>query len=223
MTDSYRLRDLAFANLIEGVPMLVLGLLLMVLAALAMVGVIVDGGESANLELFGQSFDTTVAGLFIAGAVSMLVFLLGAWMLTAGMGRARRKRTERKQAKREYRDSVERLESERAQLREENERLSRELHSPSREQHGTTGAAAGSGAAAGAGAGAAGGSLTGATHPGDSTGLFADDRTVNDSSTDSATRSGTDSGENRVVDARSDRIDQHSGPSGGGSHRVDPH
>jgi hypothetical protein len=195
--------------------MLVLGLLLMLLAALVMVGVIADGGESASLELFGQSVDTTVAGLFIAGAVSMLVFLLGAWLLTAGMGRARRKRTERKQAKREYRDSVERLETERAQLREENERLSRELQSPSREQHTSTGTAAG----AGVGAGAAGSSLTGATHPGDSTGIFADHRSGNDSSTDSESTSG----DNRVVDARSDRVDQHSGPSGSGSHRVDPH
>lgn len=197
--------------------MLVLGLLLMVLGALVMVGVIADGGESARLELFGQSVDTTVAGLFIAGATSMLVFLLGAWLLTAGMGRARRKRTERKRAKREYRDSVERLEAERAQLREENERLSRELHSPSRDEQAPTGAAGGAGtaSAAAAGGGAAGSSLTGATHPGDKTGIFDDDR----SDTDPPAYSGDD---NRVIDAGSDRVDQHSGPSGGGSSRVDP-
>ncbi|MDQ1620562.1 MAG: hypothetical protein QOE19_3131 [Actinomycetota bacterium] len=107
--------------------MLIIGLVLILAAALVGFGAVYDGGESATVEVFGVSVDTTVGGVFLAGAATMLVLLLGLWLLTSSMGRARRKRAERKEIKRRHRDSVARLEEERTQLRAENERLNERL------------------------------------------------------------------------------------------------
>ena len=107
--------------------MLVLGLLLIIGAALITVGAIFDAGESATVEILGQTLSTTAAGVFVAGAVTMLMFLVGVWAVSASFGRARRKRAERKAAKQEHKQSLARLEEERVALREENERLAREL------------------------------------------------------------------------------------------------
>lgn len=180
--------------------MLILGLVLMLLCALVVVGTIMDGGESATLEIFGQSIGTTAAGLFLAGAATMLLFLLGAWMASAAMGRARRKRSERKQKKREQRDSVQRLEEERAKLREENERLAQELSSTERQRQ-----AAGAGSSTGSDQ-----SLTGATHPNDSIGGPDESPAAGQSDHDDLGR------DDRVVDARSDYASQDNS----GSRRV---
>lgn len=115
--------------------MLVLGLLLIIGAALITVGAIYDAGETATVEILGQTLTTTAAGVFLAGMATMLLFLIGVWALSASMGRARRKRAERRAAKRDQRDSVKRLEQERAALREENERLARQLASGSEASH----------------------------------------------------------------------------------------
>jgi len=141
--------------------MLILGLLLIIAAALVTVGAIYDAGETATVEILGQTITTTAAGVFVAGLATMLLFLLGVWAIYASLGRARRKRADRKAARREQRESVARLEEERAALREENERLARELHerqqrpggaddpAPVAAGAGATGAAAGAAAAHG--------------------------------------------------------------------------
>lgn len=131
--------------------MLVLGLLL-VLAALAVgFGAVYAGSDSATIEVLGQMLTTTVAGVFIAGAASMLALLLGIMAMKASMGRARRKRSERKEIKSRQKASVQQLEQERAALRAENERLAEKLsetgHQP---PMGATGVAAGGAAAGGA-------------------------------------------------------------------------
>ena len=128
--------------------MLVLGLLLVLGAALITVGALYDAGETATVEILGQTLTTTAAGVFIAGLVTMLMFLVGAWAIAASFGRAKRKRADRKAAKRDHKDSVQRLEDERAALREENERLSREL--TDRQRVGAAAPAAGGAAAGGA-------------------------------------------------------------------------
>jgi hypothetical protein len=107
--------------------MLVLGLVLIAVAVAVGAGAVFDGSEAASVELLGTTVDTTVAGVFFAGTATMLVFMLGVLMLVSSMGRARRKRQDRKEAKRRQRDSVRALEEERAQLRAENERLSGQL------------------------------------------------------------------------------------------------
>jgi ABC-type nickel/cobalt efflux system permease component RcnA len=107
--------------------MLIIGLVLILASAVVGVGAVYDGGESANVEVFGRTVDTTVGGVFLSGAATMLLLLIGVWMFTSSMGRARRKRAERKELKRRHRDSVARLEEERTQLRAENERLNEQL------------------------------------------------------------------------------------------------
>jgi hypothetical protein len=107
--------------------MLVLGLVLIVAALAIGAGAVFDGSEAASVELLGTTVDTTVAGVFFAGAATMLIFMLGVLLLVSSMGRARRRRQDRKQTKRRQRDSVQALEEERAQLRAENERLSGQL------------------------------------------------------------------------------------------------
>jgi len=133
--------------------MLVLALLLILVAVVVGAFAIKDGGESAVVETLGQTLDTTIAGVFIAGAVTMLLLLLGVWLLTTAMARARRKSGERKAAKNRQQESVQTLEEERASLRAENERLAEQLQ----RQHpsGVSKGAATAGAAGGAGGAAA--------------------------------------------------------------------
>ena len=61
--------------------MLALGLLFILGAVAVTAGAIYDGGESASFELFGQTIGTTISGVFMAGFATMLVFILGVWML----------------------------------------------------------------------------------------------------------------------------------------------
>jgi uncharacterized protein YlxW (UPF0749 family) len=107
--------------------MLVLGLLLILGSAALGVGLVYDGGEAAKVEILGTTVDTTMAGVFFTGAATMLLFLVGVWMLQSKMGRSRRKRVERKEARRKQRESVAKLEQERVKLAAENERLSEKL------------------------------------------------------------------------------------------------
>jgi ABC-type nickel/cobalt efflux system permease component RcnA len=107
--------------------MLALGLLFILGAAAVTAGAIYDGGESASFELFGQTIGTTISGVFMAGFATMLVFILGIWMLMSSMSRGRRKRLERKETKARQRESVSQIEQERAQLRAENEQLQERL------------------------------------------------------------------------------------------------
>ena len=128
--------------------MLVLGLLLILGAGVITAGALLDAGETATVEILGQTLTTTAAGVFVIGALTMLVFLVGVWALMASMSRGRRKRVERKQARNRHRDSVKSLEEERETLRLENERLAEQLKS---RQGATTGAGAAGGAAAAGG------------------------------------------------------------------------
>jgi hypothetical protein len=133
--------------------MLVLGLLLILGAAVITAGAFFDAGETATVEILGQTLTTTAAGVFVIGALTMLVFLLGVWCLMAAMSRGRRRRQERKAARSQHRDSVRSLEEERESLRLENERLADQLSA--REHAGATSGTAGAAGTAGAVGGAA--------------------------------------------------------------------
>jgi uncharacterized protein YlxW (UPF0749 family) len=109
--------------------MLVLGLLLILGSAALGAGLVYDGSEAAKVEILGTTVDTTMAGVFFSGAATMLVFLIGVWLVQSKMGRSRRKRVERKEARRRQRESVAKLEQERIQLAAENERLAEKLGS----------------------------------------------------------------------------------------------
>lgn len=116
--------------------MLILGLLLIIVAAALTVGAVYDGGESARVEILGYDLSTTVAGVFFVGMATTALLLFGVWLMQASLGRARRRRAERKEAKVRQHDSVSRLEDERAKLRAENERLAQKLE---RERGSSTG------------------------------------------------------------------------------------
>ena len=107
--------------------MLLLGLVLMIVAAAVTAGAIYDGGEHATFEVFGQTVGTTVAGIFMIGLATMLVFFIGVWMTFSSAGRARRRRIARKEARNRQHESVSQMEEERAKLRAENERLNEQL------------------------------------------------------------------------------------------------
>lgn len=79
--------------------MTVLGLLLILLAILVVVVVMLNGGDSAQLSLEWLTADTNVAGIFIAGAATVLVGVVGASLLLSGLKRSRRKRAEVKALK----------------------------------------------------------------------------------------------------------------------------
>jgi ABC-type nickel/cobalt efflux system permease component RcnA len=122
--------------------MLLIGLLL-VLAAAAAGGIVVyDGAETSKVEFFGHHATMSVSGIFFAGVATMIVFLLGLWMMQGSLGRARRRRLARREARVEHRDSVRSLEEEKAQLAMENARLERQLQRD-RAAAGTSGAAVG--------------------------------------------------------------------------------
>jgi ABC-type nickel/cobalt efflux system permease component RcnA len=107
--------------------MLILGLLLILGSAALGAGLVYDGSEAASVEILGTTVNTTAAGIFFSGAATMLLFLLGVWMLTSSMGRSRRKRGEHKASRRQQKESVAQLEADRASLATENERLSEQL------------------------------------------------------------------------------------------------
>lgn len=118
--------------------MLALGLLFILGAAAVTAGAIYDGGEDATFELFGQTIGTSIAGVFLAGVATALVFLIGVWMLMSAMTRSRKKRLERKETSNRQRESVSKIEEERAQLRAENEALQEKLARDRRPDSATT-------------------------------------------------------------------------------------
>jgi ABC-type nickel/cobalt efflux system permease component RcnA len=154
--------------------MAIIGLLFILGAGAVTAGAIYDGGESATIEVFGLSADTTIGGVFVAGLATMLIFFLGVWLVFSSMGRSRRKRMERKQARNRQKESVSQIEEERAQLRAENERLNEQLATG----RGTTTAGTTAGAAAGTAAADRTTATDGTTDEGTTTG-----RTTSGSST----------------------------------------
>lgn len=110
--------------------MLVIGLLLVLIAVALIVGAVYDGAEPATMEAFGQSLDTTVAGVFFTGVGTTLLFFLGMWLLKSATARSRKQRTDRKAQRVRHRESVAKLEQERNELRAENERLAKAAGRP---------------------------------------------------------------------------------------------
>lgn len=101
--------------------MVVLGVVILVLAAVLAVGVVTNNASPVAAEAFGTTFDgLTVGGLFLLGVATGALALCGLVMALGGLTRRRAKRRALKQQVREVR-------SERETLAEENARLQREL------------------------------------------------------------------------------------------------
>jgi hypothetical protein len=101
--------------------MILLGLLLMAGCAALAVDAVVQNHGAIHAIAFNQPIShLSLGAIFVAGAVVGLLFALGLLMFTGGIGRAGRKRRERRVANRE-------AQAETQALREHNERLSAEL------------------------------------------------------------------------------------------------
>lgn len=101
--------------------MILLGLVLMLACAALAVDAVVQNGQLAHATAFNQPIShLSLGAIFVAGAVLGLLFALGLLMFTGGIGRAGRKRRERRIAERDARAEAE-------ALREHNDRLSAEL------------------------------------------------------------------------------------------------
>src|SRR5437764_15472673 len=101
--------------------MILLGLLLMAACAALAVDAVIQNGHAIHAIAFNQSVShLSLGAIFVAGAVVGLLFALGLLMFTGGIGRASRRRRERRMAASE-------AHAETQALREHNERLAAEL------------------------------------------------------------------------------------------------
>jgi hypothetical protein len=108
--------------------MVLLGLLLMLGCVALAVDAVVQNTATMHAIAFNQPItDLSLGGLFIAGAVMGLLFALGLAMFTGGLGRASRRRRERRLAEENTADAE--------ALRAENVRLEQQLAA---ERGGTT-------------------------------------------------------------------------------------
>jgi hypothetical protein len=95
--------------------MVLLGLLLVLVAAAAVMQVSVGDG-AIPITVWERTFDLTPAELFVAGAVSAAVFLAGLFLIFAGLRRSAVKRRRIREATLTERDRVSRLEAEKRDL-----------------------------------------------------------------------------------------------------------
>lgn len=81
--------------------MAVLGVIVLVVVAVVAITVVSQGGDAVVLELPGFDVDTTAAGVFGVGAASLLLGILGLFLLVGGARRGRRRRKEVHELRRE--------------------------------------------------------------------------------------------------------------------------
>ncbi len=103
----------------------ILAVLLIAVAVVVTVGILLEATQAAPLDVWGISLPTTASGVFLLGAATMLVFLLGLGLLIRSTKKARARRAEVKALQRERVHAVSQLEREKAEL-EEQLRIERE-------------------------------------------------------------------------------------------------
>jgi ABC-type nickel/cobalt efflux system permease component RcnA len=74
--------------------MIILGLLLLIAAIVAAIAAAVRGDVSVHVDLEWFTLKTNAGVIFFLGAATMLVFMLGWWMVARGMRRSRERRRE---------------------------------------------------------------------------------------------------------------------------------
>ncbi len=81
--------------------MLVLGIILVLLAGGAFVAALAGGSnQPAAFDLGLVDIKTNTLGVFLFGAVTVLLLAIGLWLIRAGIGHARRRRQEKKELNR---------------------------------------------------------------------------------------------------------------------------
>ncbi|MDP3711677.1 MAG: hypothetical protein Q8R60_04225 [Mycobacteriales bacterium] len=107
--------------------MVVLGALLLVLAAVLLAGIVTSSTTPVDVEAFGTGLDGVSAGeLFVLGACTGALAVVGFGLLLGGLARSRARRRSAKQEVRAVR-------GERESLAEENARLQAELEQRERD------------------------------------------------------------------------------------------
>ncbi|MBE3012223.1 hypothetical protein IL992_23930 [Microbispora sp. NEAU-D428] len=97
--------------------MVLLGLLLVLIAAAAVIEVSVnDTANTMPITVLDRTFNLSPFELFIAGVVTAVVFVVGLLLITGGMRRAAMKRRRRREERLAERDRVSRLEAEKRDL-----------------------------------------------------------------------------------------------------------
>jgi lipopolysaccharide export LptBFGC system permease protein LptF len=95
-----------------------LGLLLLIVSVAVALGVVLSNTDATSAAAFGMTVSNiTLGGLFLAGVVTGLVFMLGLGLLVSGTARQRRRRIQAKHTVRGVRSEKEQLEEENAALR----------------------------------------------------------------------------------------------------------
>lgn len=73
--------------------MLVLGLVLVVIAGVALLAVLLGGAnDPANFDIGVLNIDTTTMGVFLIGAATVLIFVMGLELIRSGLRRAAQRR-----------------------------------------------------------------------------------------------------------------------------------
>jgi uncharacterized membrane protein len=92
--------------------MLVIGLILVLLAVLAILLFVVGGANDPGALLIGTTFKWTPgsAVIFLAGAATLVVLVVGLLMLQVGLRRARQRRRDAKELERLQRERLQRQE-----------------------------------------------------------------------------------------------------------------
>jgi len=108
--------------------MMIIGLLLVAAAVVVGTGVVIGNTESStNLDIFGlEVANASGTGVFLLGAASAAVLLIGLWMIAAGLRKSRSRRLEVKQARHDRDKALRQQEDERRALAAERERLADE-------------------------------------------------------------------------------------------------
>jgi uncharacterized integral membrane protein len=81
--------------------MVIVGLLLLLVAVLVAIAAISNGSDPAQLNLQLFTVKTNLTGVYVAGALTLLVGVLGLWLMLAGFNRARRRRGRMKELKKQ--------------------------------------------------------------------------------------------------------------------------
>jgi hypothetical protein len=79
--------------------MVIFGLVLLLLAVLIVIAVVAHGGDPASLDLQLFTIKTSVTGVFVAGAITLLLAVLGLALVLGGLRHDRRRRGEIKELK----------------------------------------------------------------------------------------------------------------------------
>lgn len=83
--------------------MALLGLILLIVVVVVAATVLLHGSSTMHVDLGWFDFDTDVRTVFLAGAITLLVALLGIWLAMRGLQRSRERRAEVKQLRKKAR------------------------------------------------------------------------------------------------------------------------